>query len=182
MTGIAIDGEFIFDIFCTLWLIFGGSALVFRIADGLQRVELVRDAQKTEEEVARLAEDQNQGRQMVLEDLDSAVEERQLEFGKIERELAGLDEISSPIIRIVGRELPKPSEHLWLTTYVDPNRPTLGRRYIGAWAQDPAYARAKVLVGLGEREDPPTGDYMTLPQLKKSMFEPSENQFVATFE
>jgi hypothetical protein len=175
----SMTGEYLFSMFCLLWLVFGSVALALRVADGLQRVELVRKAQRAEEEMEEAVKEQTEGRETIVKDLEVGVDARRKEASLIEAKISGLDQATPPIIRITGREAPKPSENLWLARLTDP---TLGpkQRYIGAWAEDPAYARAKVLVSLGDGEGMRLGDFSLFAMLKKTMFDQDDRTDVSS--
>jgi hypothetical protein len=166
-----MDGEFVFGAFCLLWLVVGGIMLLLRVADGMRHVSLIRELQRNEKELVETIDEQNAAREGLIDDLETTAAQRSSELAEVNRQLAQLEAKPSPIITVVGREPPRPSEALWVARFDDPARPAAGPRYIGAWGEDPAMSRAKIVAAMGAADVSGLENLRELAEVRSKLFE-----------
>jgi hypothetical protein len=82
-----------------------------------------------------------------------------------ERRLNELARKKNVLLRLAGRELPQPSDRLWVAAYFDGPQPSFG----AVWAEDENHARTKLVAGLGSDFGPPKA-IVALATFKSSLF------------
>ena len=165
-----MDFDFLFGVFCGIWILFGGTILLARIVQGAKRLEALKEAQASERKTAELIDELTESKQITVQDLEAEATKRMIEVAEAQQKMAELVKRPAPIITIAGREPPRPSENLWVCSHDDPSNPLPVPRFMAAWAEDGAHAKAKIVAAFGGLNAPPLGRPMMLHEMQTEMF------------
>ena len=157
-------GETLFSGFCWIWIVTGSLLLLARAGEGLRRLEQLKNLKIVEHRLLDDVEHQIRNIEREIEAVEGDCAEARAVVAMNEKRLTDLARKRNFVLRLSGRELPSPSERLWVAAYVGGEYPRFG----ATWADDESQARTKLISGLGQDFGQP-GAVVTVNQFKSSM-------------